>query len=500
MLSISDSVQFLAARAGGDPSESPESSISHVDDFSIHPGNLEETLSSRAFAAFEVPTLHSERDSAARTTAVFDHSGSLGLLEDPGSANNTNYIDLYFDSVHIKNPILVEDEFRRCYRAVCTNGIGWDAESCLVLLVLANGAVSTNAFNAPVLDDSRHLRAAEVFFSAAHKRIGTLMMGSPLLQARCWFLCGVYFMSMLRPFEAWRAFLQALAACKALPSVVRSRRYSSDSHVNTAAEESIYWSCWKSEQELRYELGIPCTSPSFRNEIDAPLLYPRLPQGLSDHEVQTWYFYLGEISLWRQEMSTRAKIQESLHCRDQSKRHLTRLCLQAFESLTSWEESLPTSLKLGEPLDTDVLKFVLRGRRSYIYELITWPFLYASFESLAVPDEAWELVKLGLRTHYERLTYNSPGFLYRHHGTWLMQRSSARSACLLLFAAHTVNLAATLPVGWREAVQATVDMLDRWRPDFESGGVLTGFMRNMLATAPLTDLHDENASAAFEQS
>ena len=65
-------------------------------------------------------------------------------------------------------------------------------------------------------------------------------------QAQCALFAGIFLMSIVRPVDAWRMFLQGLATCQS---------FRQDS--NGAEEESIYWSCWKSEQALRWELGLP---------------------------------------------------------------------------------------------------------------------------------------------------------------------------------------------------------------------------------------------------
>ena len=48
-----------------------------------------------------------------------------------------------FDNVHVFNPILEEDEVHGYVKTIRFQGIGWDAVSCLTLLIYALGTVCT---------------------------------------------------------------------------------------------------------------------------------------------------------------------------------------------------------------------------------------------------------------------------------------------------------------------------------------------------------------------
>ena len=55
---------------------------------------------------------------------------------------------------------------------------------------------------------------AEAYFLAAQKRMGMLLCRSGVIDAQCFFLAGVYLMTTLRPVQAWKMFVQALACCQ----------------------------------------------------------------------------------------------------------------------------------------------------------------------------------------------------------------------------------------------------------------------------------------------
>ena len=117
---------------------------------------------------------------------------------------------------------------------------------------------------------------------------------------------------------------------------------------------------------------------------------------------------------------------------------------------------------------------------SNYYELITWPFLIAAINNGAQSPHVRELAAKGLEWHMNRLLINSPGFFYRHHGTWLMQRSSSRSALVLLAAALTPTATTLLPVGWLELVQATIYMLRFWQQDAHDAFDYANLLQDML--------------------
>jgi hypothetical protein len=150
-------------------------------------------------------------------------------------------------------------------------------------------------------------------------------------------------------------------------------------------------------------------------------------------------------------------------------------------SLASWQASLPDAISLNAGLQSstvDVLHFVLQGRLTYNYEVLTWPFLETQLLFAAHRTaRASELAARGLRVHYDRLSINRPGFYYLHHGTWLMQRSSTRSACILLAVARS-NFSDLLPTGWQALVSDTIAMLEYWSETPEDETVV--FLKSVL--------------------
>ena len=92
-----------------------------------------------------------------------------------------------------------------------------------------------------------------------------------------------------------------------------------------------------------------------------------------------------------------------------------------------------------------------------------WPFLAEVMNGRAdwTPEtKKWSA--RALESHLERLIVNRPGFYHRHHGTWLMLRTSARSAILLLAFSRLFPDSDLMPDKWRGLVSDTISMLDHW--------------------------------------
>lgn len=87
---------------------------------------------------------------------------------------------------------------------------------------------------------------AESYFLAAQKRMGMLLCGSGVIEAQCFFLAGAYLMTTLRPVEAWKIFVQALACCQGFRI---NQRHVEESPAEDGSDpkQRIYWTCFKSE-------------------------------------------------------------------------------------------------------------------------------------------------------------------------------------------------------------------------------------------------------------
>ena len=253
---------------------------------------------------------------------------------------------------------------------------------------------------------------------------------------------------------------------------------------HSSFEERVYWSAWKSESELRWELGLRDFDT---RAIDHPALFPTLPEDQNDSQLESWYFYLSEISLWRLHFSA----EQETH------RLVKRLELRPLDILASsfdrmeqqvmtWQQSLASPVHLENfpgPANREdsILTYILKSHVGNYYELITWPFVSSVINDRAIANERTiELAAKGLYWHMIRLQVHSAGFFHRHHGTWLMQRRSTRSALMLLAAALTSSTADLLPLGWEPQVETTVEMLQYWAAEISDAGEYAELLSALL--------------------
>lgn len=381
-----------------------------------------------------------------------------------------HYLDNFFSFVHIKNPIFSECHTRRLVKRVFTEGIGWDEESCLALIICANGAIARSFFATSMTTSEMRQSQAPALYQAAQRRLGIVMANNSLVAAQCLFLFGVYKMYMLQSHDAWRMFLQALAACQQFKFSTGASDPSSPAAL-AHAEECIYWSCWKSERELRWVLNLPDFGEL---ASDHPKSFPSLPESVQEgRELTAWYFYLSEISLWR--LSTRTRSKMELFCSQQpapSPESLEAFSYDLCEEGDEWQQSLAPAVKLDlmdNQDESEVLRFILRGHHQSYCEAIWWPFVDLVINQGTSSPTALATAMNGIASHLDQLQINEQGYLYRHHGTWLMIQSCIRSALVVLAASKIEKIAWLLPTGWEAIVKRTIAMLRHWH-DTENAG------------------------------
>ncbi|QIW96675.1 hypothetical protein AMS68_002193 [Peltaster fructicola] len=431
------------------------------------PQNVDRVWSWRAFRGMcspspDVLTYQSPRDTTTRTPSTVDELDPL---------HSQQYVDRYFRYVNIKNPILDESETQLMVEAAFGRGLDQSVETVLVLLVCALGAVAQNYPDTSLSSSEIDQSAAMAFFREAQRGLGATLGETGLMQGRCCFLAGTLLMAILRPFDAWRMFLQSLTMCQVSSTSAKDAELNFTQDTGTTAFESLYWSAWKSEREVRAELN----PPDFQKAgLRFPPAFRCLNVSPDKKDMEDWYFYLSEISIWRIETVARSKMESIVASKHQDVLNtLADLADDVLSQVSAWRDSLSPAVSVAPEVSQlsrglSVYKFVLRGRTTYVHELITWPFVYSCLHSLTSQLRHWKWFERGLAFHLERLNINRPGFYFRHHGTWLMMRSSARSASILLAAAQTPSTRTALPDGWEDLVQATIDMLHFWSESMPS--------------------------------
>ncbi|OBT39636.1 hypothetical protein VE00_09758 [Pseudogymnoascus sp. WSF 3629] len=420
-------------------------------------------------------------------------SPTLPIPADFGLYAAGQLLQQFLDNVHIFNPILEEAKVREYMRAASFNGLGWDAQSCLLLLIYALGSISDPYGNLPKITASGFRQSpeflqAESFFFAAQNRMGMLLCGSGIIEAQCFFLAGVYLMATLRPIEAWKMFVQALACCQAFsPQLsIRNARTEEESRM----EQSIYWTCFKSELELRLELNV---SEKSVWDLTYPALFPSPPEGLKSQGEAMWFFYLAEIALRR----LGNRILNYIYRYDSSvdsDSNIEDAILDFEGQADGWLQSLPAALSLEttnpEHKQYAALRFILNGHLLDCNEMMYWHFVADAVHGRIRGSSTEAFVRKGLQVCVQRVDINEKGFYHRHHGTWLMLRSCTRSALVLLATARCSDLVSLMPEGWEEAVAKVMAMLGFWKGESRDvmdrlqiletlvGGVAPGILKN----------------------
>ncbi|KAJ4360966.1 Zcf27p [Didymosphaeria variabile] len=380
-------------------------------------------------------------------------------------------LDNFFNYVHVKNPVLDEQQTRRIVNRVCLHGIDWSPDACLALLVCALGTIATPLDGDYVHRDSEAYRTAESFFLAAKKRLGLVLGTSTLIEAQCMFFA---------TFQSLIAFRQEYG-----------ERLDEAERRSAAAEQAIYWSAWKSEREVNDDLNLPGFLFSEIDIAGYPAFFPTPPShdgelpSLVNTETATreklsWYFYLSEISLLRLWRRMAREVVDFTPEPGQS--HILGLAHTVDDresQIGDWIRALPENISTLAPAEEDeICRFVLRGHLINVWEIVYWPFVNCIVASGLRTEKSrriQHMANTGLQIHIDRIHVNRPGFSHRHHGTFGMIKACTRSAFILLAAAQSPAFDAReddesygyrtiyhMPPGWREAIEEVIQLLDSW--------------------------------------
>lgn len=356
----------------------------------------------------------------------------------------------------------------------------------------------------------RDLREGTVYYNLACRRFGLVEMG--ILSSQCHFLAGVYNMYTMRPLVAWSHFQSATKAyhlhlqcqTRRLPATV-------DSPLKTSQcrnlEQRLYWSCYKSECELRAEMNLPNSSlvdvhnanihpsPPVINADDmGPSLddgsllsraNARTPSTTHHQKEQTWFYYLTEITLRRIANRVLNILYPGDHTTWTEEAVLSMVnAVESFEQqLDEWWATLPAPIRF-ESAST------LNGELPYhtssrILQIKLWiyiPFLYYIIHTpaTAIPHECvWGFADKALSVSEALICYAPTA--HRHHGTWYSIQQSI-SCCLFIIGAVRHG-GIPVPKDWRQGVEATITRMRYWED--EGPGVSRGIQ---VLTTYLSDV------------
>ncbi|KAK2778505.1 hypothetical protein CKAH01_11750 [Colletotrichum kahawae] len=438
----------------------------------------------------------------------FSHASPRGEVFSPRSPPAMEFyelsrlVDLFLANVHPMNPVIDVSMLRQMLKQVAENGPDWSAATCLVALTCALGAISqrpgqrtpSGTPRGYSVEPNRHL--ASRYWSVAEKRLG-FSMGQPGWESvQCLCLAGIWHMYNMDPLQAWKCFSMAsntwyttsLTSKLTLPGKAETPEYPQ----SLSLEQILYFTCYKSESELAFELSLP---GSILAGIDYPYSFPAPPtlgvMNLDNKtlmmEQRSWYYYLAEIAA-RQLMNH--IVQAQRRSPPHPTEHGIDRMLEVFEvfdaQLTDWYESLPPPISFqipnGEitPLADDLCQ-MLRGRYLTMRELLCRPFVrLASTISIGITvsehmvTRVAEIASRGLQYCLFRIqaTSSTP-----HHGLWLQLRGFVTCSLVLTAAERAQSIPSlnmptrvVYPQNWKRTILAQKEILSNcW--EYEEGGI-----------------------------
>ncbi|KAK5697751.1 hypothetical protein LTR17_023838 [Elasticomyces elasticus] len=266
-------------------------------------------------------------------------------VQGPNEEDVPALVESFLRNVHTKNPVLDADQLVRKARLVAGNGLGWDGWSCLVLLAAALGRIA-RPFEA----------VAAVPTSPTDDGRSNITWGSDMSRTA-----------------------EALNSAEGYFGRTVER-----------LEECMYWSCFKSEIELRVELPLPqselasdyhpqmfpCPRSPARASVqgrgsssaivgapDDQSVRPSSSTHAGDYpsprdhvarlwnEEESWYYYLTEIALRR----IGNRIINTFFRNNPSTwldvKPLLRIALEFDTQVSAWSANLPTAMKQWETSD-----------------------------------------------------------------------------------------------------------------------------------------------------
>ncbi|OAL33523.1 hypothetical protein AYO20_07209 [Fonsecaea nubica] len=361
----------------------------------------------------------------------------------------------------------------------------------------------------PKLNDSANLRKAESYYLLARRRIG--LLGQSINASQCHFLSGVYLMYALRPVEAFQEFHQA----SVLYQIYLKLSHSSAKTTQVRKlEQRMYWSCFKSECEILFELPLPESGIA---DFEYPHLFPSPPEPVNvgssspmldvfttspvsssslratgnstlqrEHE-QSWFYYLSEIALRRIGNRVLNSFYGGEHnlWENMDLQSMIDVGQEFVDLLSQWHNSLPELLTYDQHhlnnIPEEELPFMIRTRVLGIKTLIFRPFLFyaphhpeQALQQPVIQPYVQQAVELSIHV------IENSSVRHRHHGTWYTCRMSISAALSLLAASRTDII--RLPQDWELAVQLAIETLLYW--EAEAPGDLRkarGILEDLLA-------------------
>ncbi|KAI3006445.1 transcriptional regulator family: Fungal Specific TF [Aspergillus niger] len=421
------------------------------------------------------------------TLADHDHGVEEVASSDLNLALIPGLIDRFLQFVHVKNPVVDTVALRQSAVTVEVGESSRNSHSCLVFLACALGCLAGplryDDLSVERDDHAESLHTTgEQFYRKALESIS--LPGDRILTAQCWFLSGVYQMYKLNAARAWMDFSRASAA---LSLHLRHReaavcKDSNGGHLEPA-ELSLYWTCWKSECDLRAELNVPDSVlcefsvsdgypvPSSVSMSNSGAMLSETPTDSEDlthlWELST-YYYLSDVALMRVE----ARILNSMYSTNDahwSPANLSYLCRTAADlesQIDHWSRNLPSIIRFEEwdSAPRFELTYNLQARvlqlRSWLYRPFVYYAIHHNSGQSNEDEEAKRFMRKAIECSFHLIS--SKATQHRHHGTWFVARGVLSSALLIIAAIKADKGLVDYLADWPDLLDQAIRSLSHW--------------------------------------
>ncbi|KAI2829817.1 transcriptional regulator family: Fungal Specific TF [Aspergillus niger] len=416
------------------------------------------------------------------TLADHDHGVEEVASSDLNLALIPGLIDRFLQFVHVKNPVVDTVALRQSAVTVEVGKSSRNSQSCLVIGTITSVLTATLRIILKFLACALGCLAGEQFYRKALESIS--LPGDRILTAQCWFLSGVYQMYKLNAARAWMDFSRASAA---LSLHLRHReaavcKDSNGGHLEPA-ELSLYWTCWKSECDLRAELNVPDSVlcefsvsdgypvPSSVSMSNSGAMLSETPTDSEDlthlWELST-YYYLSDVALMRVE----ARILNSMYSTNDahwSPANLSYLCRTATDlesQIDHWSRNLPSIIRFEEwdSAPRFELTYNLQARvlqlRSWLYRPFVYYAIHHNSGQSNEDEEAKRFMRKAIECSFHLI--NSKATQHRHHGTWFVARGVLSSALLIIAAIKADKGLVDYLADWPDLLDQAIRSLSHW--------------------------------------
>lgn len=196
--------------------------------------------------------------------------------------NNAMLAQAYFDNANIWYACIDPYNWSRIYEKASDSDFREGPESCLVLLVLALGAISHSQTPSVAARDAE--RPGMPYFSAAWGLLPTLTVNHDIIASQCAVLAAAYLCYLTRPLEAWTLLSTTIPKLQVLLSKPMATAYQ-----RSQLSTRVYWNAFLLESSLLTSLDLP-PSPLASLTTTVPLPAPFAPSSDSppSHQDDPW--------------------------------------------------------------------------------------------------------------------------------------------------------------------------------------------------------------------